>query len=84
MFTTGSKLLIGSAFAAALFALVYGVTQDGSLGTIGLISAAVGLGAARRDQRLRTRLERLGDGARGVRSLGRPPATAPARACGRC
>ena len=43
MFTTGSKLLIGSAFAAALFALVYGVTQDGSLGTIGLISAAVGL-----------------------------------------
>jgi hypothetical protein len=44
MFTTGSKLLIGSAFAAALFALVYGVTQDGTLGTIGLISAAVGLG----------------------------------------
>ena len=43
MFTTGSKLLIGSAFAAALFALVYGVTQEGSLGTIGLISAAVGL-----------------------------------------
>ena len=44
MFTTGSKLLIGSAFAAALFALVYGVTQDGTLGTIGLIAAAVGLG----------------------------------------
>jgi hypothetical protein len=44
MFTTGSKLLIGSAFAAALFALVYGVTQEGTLGTIGLISAAVGLG----------------------------------------
>ena len=43
MFTTGSKLLIGSAFAAALFAFVYGVTQEGSLGTIGLISAAVGL-----------------------------------------
>ncbi len=43
MFTTGSKLLIGSAFAAALFALVYGVTQEGTLGTIGLISAAVGL-----------------------------------------
>ena len=40
MFTTGSKLLIGSAFAAALFALVYGVTQDGTLGTLGLISAA--------------------------------------------
>jgi hypothetical protein len=43
MFTTGSKLLIGSAFAAALFAFVYGVTQEGSLGTIGLVSAAVGL-----------------------------------------
>lgn len=43
MFTTGSKLLIGSAFAAALFALVYGVTQEGTLGTIGLVSAAVGL-----------------------------------------
>jgi hypothetical protein len=43
MFTTGSKLLIGSAFAAALFALVYGVTQEGTLGTLGLISAAVGL-----------------------------------------
>src|SRR5215218_7408855 len=43
MFTTGSKLLIGSAFATALFALVYGVTQEGSLGTIGLTSAAVGL-----------------------------------------
>jgi prepilin signal peptidase PulO-like enzyme (type II secretory pathway) len=43
MFTTGSKLLIGSALAAALFALVYGVTQGGALGTIGLISAAAGL-----------------------------------------
>src|ERR671910_218523 len=43
MFTTGSKLLIGSATAAAVFALVYGLTQEGSLGTIGLISAAVGL-----------------------------------------
>jgi hypothetical protein len=43
MFTTGSKLLIGSAFAAALFATVYGITQQEPLGTIGLISAAVGL-----------------------------------------
>ena len=43
MFTTGSKLLIGSAFAAWLFAFVYGVTQEGTLGTIGLISAAAGL-----------------------------------------
>jgi hypothetical protein len=43
MFTTGSKLLIGSAFAAAVFATVYGITQQEPLGTIGLISAAVGL-----------------------------------------
>ena len=43
MFTTGSKLLIGSAAAAALFAVAYGVAQGGALGTIGLISAAVAL-----------------------------------------
>ncbi len=43
MFTTGSKLLIGSAAAAAVFAVVYGVAQGGTLGTIGLISAAVAL-----------------------------------------
>ena len=43
MFTTGSKLLIGSAVAAGVFALIYGVTQGGALGTIGLISAAAGL-----------------------------------------
>src|SRR4051794_10454396 len=43
MFTTGSKLLIGSAFAAWVFAFVYGVTQEGTLGTIGLISVAAGL-----------------------------------------
>jgi hypothetical protein len=43
MFTTGSKLLIGSAAAAAVFAVAYGVAQGGALGTIGLISAAVAL-----------------------------------------
>lgn len=43
MITTGSKLLIGAAVAAAAFAVVYGVTQEGALGTIGLISAAVAL-----------------------------------------
>ena len=43
MFTTGSKLLIGSAVAAAAFATIYGITQGGSLGTIGLVSAAVAL-----------------------------------------
>ena len=43
MFTTGSKLLIGSAAAAWIIAAVYGIAQDGTLGTIGLISAAVAL-----------------------------------------
>lgn len=43
MFTTGSKLLIGSAVVATICAVVYGVTQEGALGTIGLISAAVAL-----------------------------------------
>jgi hypothetical protein len=43
MFTTGSKLLIGSAAAATVFAVAYGVAQGGALGTIGLISAAIAL-----------------------------------------
>jgi hypothetical protein len=41
MFTTGSKLLIGSAVVATIAAIMYGVTQDGVLGTVGLASAAV-------------------------------------------
>lgn len=43
MFTTGSKLLIGSALAAWVFAAVYGIGEGGTLGSLGLISAAVGL-----------------------------------------
>lgn len=43
MFTTGSKLLIGSAAAAWVFAAIYGVAQNGALGTLGLVSAAVAL-----------------------------------------
>lgn len=43
MFTTGSKLLIGSSVAAGLFAAVYGIAIGGSLGTIGLVSAALAL-----------------------------------------
>ena len=84
MFTTGSKLLIGSAFAAAVFATIYGVTQEGSLGTIGLISAAVGLALLAGDQRLRSRLERVGDGPRGVRCQRRRPLDRTAPAPGRC
>ena len=43
MFTTGSKLLIGATVAAIVAAVVYGLTQDGIMGTIGLVSAAVAL-----------------------------------------
>jgi hypothetical protein len=43
MITTGSKLLIGSAVVATLAAIMYGITQDGVLGTVGLASAAVAL-----------------------------------------
>ena len=43
MFTTGSKLLIGYSILAIAAAVLYGVTQQGTLGTIGLISASVAL-----------------------------------------
>ena len=43
MFTTGSKFLIGSAVLATIAAIAYGVTQDGVMGTVGLVSAAVAL-----------------------------------------
>jgi hypothetical protein len=43
MFTTGSKLLIGSSVIAAISAIAYGVAQDGVMGTVGLASAAVAL-----------------------------------------
>lgn len=43
MFTTGSKLLIGYSILAIVAAVLYGVTQKGTLGTIGLVSAAVAL-----------------------------------------
>jgi hypothetical protein len=43
MLTTGSKLLIGAAVLATVSAIAYGVTQEGVMGTIGLISAAVAL-----------------------------------------
>nr|MCH9836855.1 hypothetical protein [bacterium] len=43
MFTTGSKFLIGASAVALLATVIYGVGQDGVLGTIGLASATVGL-----------------------------------------
>lgn len=43
MFTTGSKFLIGASFVALLATVVYGVGQDGVLGTVGLASATIGL-----------------------------------------
>jgi hypothetical protein len=43
MIQTGSRLLIGAAVLATVGAVVYGVTQHGSLGTTGLIFAAAAL-----------------------------------------
>jgi hypothetical protein len=43
MFTTGSKLLVGSALLASALAVAYGVFHGGALGTISLIGAACGL-----------------------------------------
>ncbi len=43
MFTTGTKFLLGSTVVAGLAALAYGITQDGIMGTIGLISATLAL-----------------------------------------
>jgi hypothetical protein len=43
MLTTGSKLLIGAAVLATVSAIAYGVTQEGVMGTIGLVSAALAL-----------------------------------------
>jgi len=43
MFTTGSKFLIGASVVALLATVIYGVGQDGVLGTVGLASATVGL-----------------------------------------
>jgi hypothetical protein len=45
MFTTGSKLLIGASVVALVATLVYGIGQDGVLGTVGLASATIGLTA---------------------------------------
>lgn len=43
MITTGSKFLIGAAVLATIGAVLYGVTQDGVMGTVGLVSAAIAL-----------------------------------------
>ena len=43
MIQTGSRLLIGAAVLATAAAVLYGVTQRGSIGTTGLIFAAVAL-----------------------------------------
>ena len=43
MTPTGSRFLFGAASLATIGAVVYGITQEGSLGTIGLISAALAL-----------------------------------------
>ena len=43
MFTTGTKFLVGATVVSIIVTIVYGVTQDGVMGTVGLISASVAL-----------------------------------------
>jgi hypothetical protein len=43
MIPTGSRFLFGAAVLATVGAVLYGITQEGSLGTVGLISAALAL-----------------------------------------
>ena len=43
MFTTGSKLLIGSSVLALVATLLFGILDGGLLGSVGLISATVAL-----------------------------------------
>ncbi len=43
MFTTGSKLLIGSSALALVATLLFGILDGGLLGSVGLISATVAL-----------------------------------------
>ena len=51
MIPTGSRLLIGATVVAIVAAVLYGITQEGSLGTIWLISAALALAARARSPR---------------------------------
>jgi hypothetical protein len=44
MFTTGSKLLLGSTVAALIGTLLYGILVGGIMGTVGLVSATAALG----------------------------------------
>ena len=43
MLQSGSRFLIGAALLTTVLAIVYGVTQGGSLGTTGLVFAAAAL-----------------------------------------
>ncbi|MEM8618184.1 MAG: hypothetical protein AAGF73_00540 [Actinomycetota bacterium] len=43
MFTTGTKFLVGATVVSIIVTVVYGVTQDGVMGTVGLISASIAL-----------------------------------------
>ena len=43
MIPTGSRLLLGATVFATIAAIAYGISDGGSLGTTGLISAALAL-----------------------------------------
>lgn len=80
MITTGSKFLIGAAVLATIGAILYGVTQDGVMGTVGLVSAAVALaGLATLNSLLRDSNVFLDDEAPAESSAAaqRPPSATP-------
>ena len=82
MFTTGSKLLIGAAVWPRSAPFVYGVTEGGALGTVGLSFAAAALfGLAGVTWHPRRR--RLVDGHRRAPPSPPPPRRRRAPACGR-
>lgn len=78
MITTGSKLLIGSAVLATVYAVVYGLTREGTLGTIGLASAAVAL-AFLAGINLYTRDANVGAGDTGATTMSAAARQAPSR-----
>ena len=77
MLPTGSKLLIGGAVLATVAAIVYGLTQEGSLGTVGLIFAAAALAFLAGVVIVHPRGRRLGDGPGGDSPSRLPPPAPP-------
>ena len=62
MTPTGSRFLFAAATLATIGAVVYGITQEGSLGTVGLIERGAGPVPVGRGQPLHARRRRVVDG----------------------